>query len=89
MCGKMGKDELDSVKNMMTMSAYFVIAEALDMDVMDLDVSKELNLTETARKELNDKVMDMFNGRKLDFDKIHKLEDVVNQIIRQDEWVVH
>ena len=58
MCGKLGTSEVDTIKNMMTMTVYFVLADIFDLDVMD-----------------------MFNGCELDFSTMHKVQDVIEQIV--------
>jgi hypothetical protein len=93
MCGKMGHDEVDSMQNMMAMSAYFVIADALDIDAMDLDgeqdLEKDFHLTDNERQQLSESISDMFNGLELDFSRIHQVKDIVDQVISQNNEVLH
>ncbi len=93
MCGKMGHNEIESMQNMMAMSAYFVIAEVLDIDAMELedkqDLDHDLHLTEKKRQLLSDSIEDMFNGLKLDFSKIHQIKDIVAQVINQNVNTLH
>ncbi len=92
MCGKMGHDEVDSMQNMMAMSAYFVIADALDVDAMELDgehdTDKDFQLTEADRKLLSESISDMFNGLELDFSQIHQVKDIIDQVVKESE-VMH
>ncbi len=85
MCGKMGNNEIDSMKNMMAMSVYFVIADAFDIDAMDIEPSnnleKDFHMTQESKQELSELVIDMFDGRQLDFTAIHNVQDVVDQIV--------
>ncbi|WP_214657286.1 hypothetical protein [methane-oxidizing endosymbiont of Gigantopelta aegis] len=78
---------------MMAMSAYFVIAEVLDIDAMELedkqDLDHDLHLTEKKRQLLSDSIEDMFNGLKLDFSKIHQIKDIVAQVINQNVNTLH
>jgi len=93
MCGKMGHNEIESMQNMMAMSAYFVIAEVLDIDAMELedkqDLDHDFHLTEKKRQLLSDSIEDMFNGLKLDFSKIHQIKDIVAQVINQNVNTLH
>jgi len=85
MCGKMGNNEIDSMQNMMAMSVYFVIADAFDIDVMDIepndDLEKDFHMTQVIKQDLSESVEDMFNGCQLDFTEIHNVQDVVDQIV--------
>ena len=88
MCGKMGNNEIDSMKNMMSMSVYFVIADSLDIDAMDIDpnseIDNDLHMTSGMKKHLNESVVDMFDGKQLDFSTIHQVHDIVDQIVANE-----
>jgi len=83
--GKIGENEIESMQNMMAMSVYFIIADTFDVDAMDIDadndLQKDLHMTSEIKHELNESFMDMFNGHQLDFSKIHKVQDIVDQIV--------
>jgi len=85
MCGKIGKDAIESMQNMMSMSVYYVIADCLDVDAMDLepneDLDNDLHMTDAMKSLLSESIIDMFNGRQLDYSTIHNIQDVVNQVI--------
>ena len=85
MCGKMGVTEVDTIKNMMTMAVYFVLADIFDLDVMDIepsfDLEKDLHITDDHKALLSGAVIDMFNGCELDFSTMHKVQDVIEQIV--------
>ena len=85
MCGIMGNNEVDSMKNMMAMSVYFIIADAFELDAMDIEPSKDLekdfHMTSETKQNLSELVVDMFAGRQLDFSNIHSVQDIVDQIV--------
>jgi hypothetical protein len=85
MCGKMGVSEVDTIKNMMTMTVYFVLADIFDLDIMDIessfDLEKDLHITSDLKALLSEAVMDMFNGLELNFTTIHNVQDIVEQIV--------
>jgi acyl carrier protein len=84
MCGKMGNNEIDTMKNMMAMSVYFIIADTFDIDAMDIEpnnrLEKDLHMTAEIKQDLNNVVIDMFNGCQLDFSAIDNVQDIVDQI---------
>lgn len=84
MCGKIGTNEVDSMQNMMAMAVYFVIADALDVDVDDLypqaDLKQDLGMTEPLRQRLDDSIMDMFDNFHVDFSRVKTLQDIVDQV---------
>lgn len=85
MCGKMGENEVDSMKNMMTMAVYYVVADVFDVDAMDLDAAtdleKDLHVTPAMQIELYESVGEMFNGFKLDLQHAHSVQEIVDQIV--------
>jgi acyl carrier protein len=84
MCGKMGTNEIDTIKNMMAMSVYFIIADTFDIDAIDIEpdnnLENDLHMTSETKQELNNLVIDMFDGCKLDFSTIHNVQDIVDQV---------
>jgi polyhydroxyalkanoate synthesis regulator protein len=89
MCGKMGDNEIDSMKNMMAMSVYFVIADAFEIDAMDLEettgLDKDLKSTKEMKSRLCESVKDMFNGFDLKLGVNTSVKEVVDQIVMNDE----
>ncbi len=82
----MGNSEIDTMKNMMAMSVYYIIADAFDIDAMDIEpkdsLENDLHMTDQSKQELNDLVIDMFNGQRLDFSTIRNVQDIVDQVAR-------
>ena len=85
MCGKMGISEVDTIKNMMTMTVFFVLADIFDIDAMDIELSfdleKDLHITSDHKALLSGVVTDMFNGCELNFSTIHNVQGIVEQIV--------
>ncbi len=84
MCGKMGGNEVESMQNMMSMAVYCVIADALDVDIDDLepetDLQRDLGLTSSAQEMLDQSIMDMFDNFHVDFSRVKTVQDIVNQV---------
>lgn len=72
MCIKAGKDELDSVKNLMGMALKAVVAEALDVDLDDITeearLVEDLHMDGTTAAVLQDLIADTFDGVRVDLD---------------------
>lgn len=84
MCGKMGGNEVESMQNMMSMAVYCVIADALDVDIDDLepetDLQRDLGLTSSVQEILDQSIMDMFDNFHVDFSRVKTVQDIVNQV---------
>lgn len=81
----MDEKEIDSAKNMITMSVYFIIADTLDIDMLELqpdtELVKDLNLDSHKIAELTKSIMASFDNLKLDFSLIQSVQDIVDQVL--------
>ena len=81
----MGIEEYDTELNLVTMTVYFLIADVLDLDIMDIESSSllesDLGMTERLGKVFSCSIKEMFDGFELDYSFIKTVQDVVNQVI--------
>lgn len=81
----MGIEDYDTELYLVTMSVYFLIAELIDLDVMDIDSSSllesDLGMTEGLRKVFSGSIKELFDGFELDYFFIKTVQDVINQVI--------
>lgn len=86
MCGKLGNTEVESLRNMMSMAVYFVLADTFDVDIDDLlpssDLRADLGMTSSIQTQLDESIMDMFNQAQVDFSRIKTVQDVVDQVAK-------
>lgn len=70
MCIKAGSDELESVKNLMAMSLHAVIADALQVEIEDVEETsrlvQDLGMTPESAKALREEIADIFDGFDVD-----------------------
>lgn len=70
MCIRAGKDELDSVKNLMGMSLQAVVAEALQVDIETVSsgarLVEDLRMDEPKADSLKMLIADIFDGVQVD-----------------------
>ena len=81
----MGIENYDTELYLVTMSVYFLIAELIDLDVMDIDstslLEADLGMTEGLRKVFSSSIREMFDGYELDYLFIKTVQDVINQVV--------
>lgn len=81
----MGIEDYDTELYLVTMSVFFLIAELIDLDVMDIDSSSllesDLGMTEGLRKVFSGSIKELFDGFELDYFFIKTVQDVINQVI--------
>jgi hypothetical protein len=81
----MGIEDYDTELYLVTMSVHFLIAELMDLDVMDIESNNlleiDLGMTGRLRKIFNGSIKEMFDGFELDYIFIKTVQDVINQVI--------
>lgn len=72
MCIKAGADELESVKNLMSMALKAVVAESLGVELEDIEDSshlvRDLRMTPATARELRELIADTFDGLSVNLD---------------------
>jgi hypothetical protein len=85
MCIKAGKDELDSVKALMTMSLNAIIADVFDIDLHSIEpglhLYADLNMDAQKQQELDEMLKEYFDGLQVDFGKLESLADLFEQVV--------
>ncbi len=85
MCGKFGDDEIESMRNMMSLAVYSVLADIFDVNMSEIspnsDLENDLRMTASIREQLDEKIKEMFDNFHVDFSKAKNVQDIVDQII--------
>lgn len=85
MCIKAGKDELDTVRNLMMMSLNAVVAEALACELGDAvpeaDLVKDLGMDSGGAAALRGLVAEFFDGLEIDLGRARTVADLLDQVV--------
>ncbi len=85
MCIKIGDDELDTVRALMSMTLNAVLADlfGVNPDAIrpDLNLRRDLNLDAGKQCKLQQRVQEYFEGVRLDFARIETLDDLYRQVV--------
>ncbi len=85
MCIKAGKDELDTVRNLMMMSLNAVVAEALGCELEDVvpgaDLVNDLGMDPAGAAALRGLVAEYFDGFELDIGQVGVVADLLDQVV--------
>ncbi len=85
MCIKVGNNELDSVKALMTMSLNALIADVFEIDLDDIDrqlsLRNDLGMNSEKEQELNELIREYFDGLEVDLNKNDRLDALFQSII--------
>lgn len=88
MCFKAGNDELDTVKNLMLMALRAAIAQALDVEMDELEPEQRLveDLAMDAEKqaELVELIADTFDGLTLDLDALETIGQIYEAVVLEE-----
>jgi hypothetical protein len=85
MCIRAGRDELESVKNLMAMSLMAVVAEALDADLDEISeearLVEDLHMDQTNEQELKAMIADVFNGLEVDLNTTRTVSGLLDKVV--------
>jgi acyl carrier protein len=85
MCGKLGENEIESMRNMLTMVVYAVLADIFNKDISAIsqnnDLQNDLGMTMIIQRKLDIAINDIFDDLHLDFERIKTVQDVIDQVI--------
>lgn len=88
MCLKLGKDELDTVRNLMAMSLKAVVAEALECDLDEVTerarLVEDLHMDEAGRHELQALLADIFDGVAIDPAAMPTVGDLLEEVVHSE-----
>ncbi|MCW9013004.1 MAG: phosphopantetheine-binding protein [Gammaproteobacteria bacterium] len=88
MCIKAGKNELDSVKALMTMSLNSIIADVFDRELdelsLDLNLRVDLGMNTAQQTELASVIAEYFDQLQIDFSKVVTLDDLFNIVVESE-----
>ncbi len=88
MCIKAGKDELESVKNLMLMSLTAAVAEALQVEFDAVTpgarLVDDLGMDRRKRAELEATIADFFDGLKLDLRRVVTVGSLFEQVVLRE-----
>jgi hypothetical protein len=86
MCIRAGGDnELESVRNLMSMSLMAVISDSLDVEIDEIQNSdrlvEELKMVDSTRQELESQIADLFDGLQLDLNQIDTVATLLELVV--------
>ena len=86
MCIKAGgENELESVKNLMSMSLMAIIADSLDVEIDEIENSdrliQDLKMVPSSRQTLEAQISDIFDGLQLDLSQIDTVGTLLELVV--------
>ncbi len=85
MCIKAGEDELESVKNLMSMSLRACVAEALHADlesvIDEARLVEDLHMGGRESAQLRELIADVFDGVEVDPDRIPTVAALLDRVV--------
>ncbi len=85
MCIKIGNDELDTVKGLMTMCLNALISDIFDIDSEDLtlemSLTNTLSMDDQQSRELTEQISEYFDGLEINLIENDSLEELFNAVV--------
>ena len=85
MCLKVGKDEIDTIRNLMRMSIMVLLSELFDIDIdevsEDARLVEDMKLDETKAARLNELIAEYFDGLQINLDETPTVDSLMEKIV--------
>ncbi|HEA26538.1 MAG TPA: hypothetical protein ENH92_05385 [Ectothiorhodospiraceae bacterium] len=80
-----GENELESVKNLMSMSLMAIISDSLDVEIDEIENSdhlqNDLKMIDSTRQTLEEQIADIFDGLQLDLTQIDTVGTLLELVV--------
>lgn len=85
MCLKVGKDEIDTIRNLMRMSMMVLLSELFDIDIEEISedarLVEDLKLDKTKAARLNELIAEYFDGLQIDLNDTPTVDSLLDKIV--------
>lgn len=88
MCIKAGDNEIETVKNLMSMSLMAVVADALNVDLdeihEDSSLVRDLHMGSKEKKALEAEIADIFDGLEVDLQQTPTMTELLDVVVMSE-----
>jgi len=85
MCFKAGIDEMETVKNLMSMTLSVVLADVLEVEIEEVGpearLVEDLGMTPEQAERIKAGIAEYFDGIEVDFSSVHRLQDLLEIVV--------
>lgn len=85
MCMKLGSDEFETVKSLMSMTLFAIISDCLDVDIATIKesdlLSRDLGMSRSKGEEIQRFIADIYDGMKVDLSAITTVQSMLDQVL--------
>ncbi len=85
MCMKLGSDEFETVKSLMSMTLFAIISDCLDVDITEIKESdlmcRDLGMSKSKAQEVQRLVGDFYDGLEVDFERVTTVQSLLDQVL--------
>jgi hypothetical protein len=85
MCFKAGKDEIDTVRNLIRMSLLFLLADTLEVEIEDIAgnarLVEDMKLDKTGADRLTALIAEYFDGLQINLDDTPTVDSLLDKIV--------
>ena len=88
MCIRLGNDELDSVRGLMTMTVNVIVVDALEVEVEDVSpdslLRENLLMNEKSMAVLQAEISEMFDDVVIDLTQMFTVQDILDVVVEKE-----
>jgi hypothetical protein len=84
---KLGSDEFETVKSLMSMTLFAIVSDCLDVDIAEIKPSdrllRDLGMTYSKEQEMRTVIADIYDGFEVDFSTISTVQSLLDQLLTE------
>lgn len=85
MCMKLGSDEFETVKSLMSMTLFAIISDCLDVDITEINESdlmrRDLGMNHSTEQAVQQLIADIYDGFEVDFTNVTTVKSLLDQVL--------
>jgi hypothetical protein len=82
---KLGSDEFEIVKSLMSMTLFAIISDCLDVDIIEIKESdlmcRDLGMNNSKAQEVQQLISDIYDGLEVDFESVTTVQSLLDQVL--------
>lgn len=82
---KLGSDEFETVKSLMSMTLFAIISDCLDVDITEIKesdlMSRDLGMRHSKEHDIQQLIADIYDGFEVDFEAVTTVQSLLDQVL--------
>ncbi|RLA20343.1 MAG: hypothetical protein DRQ61_02240 [Gammaproteobacteria bacterium] len=82
---KLGPDEFETVKSLMSMTLFAIISDCLDIDITEINendlMCRDLGMSQAKEYDIQQLIADIYDDLEVDFSRVTTVQSLLDQVL--------